>query len=236
MKRNLKHLKITTLVGMMALVVAIVMTALWVSPLGAAGSGAPRIAPPNSHAYGKTLTEWLDTYWRWYLDGSDMAKSKVGRVQLMPLPTGDCTRETEDGPWTCIGELEITLPPGTPFVLPLISWIGERYAGYPGVPDDLPFPDDVFLAGIHPELKIDGRTIISDANKARFYVPATDFDPIVEYPSPSSYGSVAAIFFQSVGFVSPPLSPGEHVIHLYEPVTFYNLIYDNTWIVTVSPN
>jgi hypothetical protein len=237
-------MKTKSFVGMMALVVAIVMTVLWVSPLGAAGSGAPRIAPPNSHAFGETLTDWLSIYWRWYWDtNQDPAQSKVGHVQLMPLPAGDCIQGSDDV-WTCTGQLEITLPPGTPFVLPLAALTGERYGcidddgvcspcEHPYLPDDQPYTEDQL--GIHPSLTIDGRTIITDANQAKFYVPATYFNPPIVYATPSWYCSVAAIFFQGVGFVSPPLPPGVHVIHLYEPFTLFNVIYENTWIVTVSP-
>ena len=95
-------------------------------------------------------------------------------------------------------------------------------------------------------LTIDGSTVISDANKAAFYIPPTYFDPIVMYPAPSSYGSVAAVFYQGVGFVSQPLAVGKHVIHLYEPFIIkpgdypglpagLGLIYDNTWTINVVP-
>ena len=74
-----------------------------------------------------------------------------------------------------------------------------------------------------------------------FYVPLTEFDPIVIYPAPTSYNSYAIVAFQGHGIVSPPLSVGRHVIHLYEPYiirTTYSFgqIYDNTWIVTVKPH
>ena len=49
----------------------------------------PRIIPPGATAYGKTLSEWLTTYWRWYYSGADPAQSKVGPVQLLPIPAGD---------------------------------------------------------------------------------------------------------------------------------------------------
>jgi hypothetical protein len=201
----------------------------------------PRIAAPNSMAFGKTLTEWTSTYWRWALGGGDPSQSMVGRVQLMPLPAGVPVggTGTPEDPTVYKGQLEITLPPGTPFVLPLFAWIWERYDGYPAVPDDTPIDDEVALASGQPTLTIDGKTIITDANKAAFYVPATAFDPIVVYPEPSWYGSVAAVSFQSVAFVSPPLPPGTHVIHLYEPMSLaawnYYVIYDNTWVVTVAP-
>jgi hypothetical protein len=207
----------------------------------------PRVSPPNSHAFGKTLTEWLGIYWRWTYSGADMAQSQVDGVQLMPLPAGEQTSGsgTPADPAVYVGQLEITLPPGTPFVLPEYAWVRERYEGWPTVSDDPLMSEDVGVAVGHPCLTIDGRTIITDANKAAFYVPTTPFDPIVVYPTPSSYGSVAAVSFQGVGFVSPPLTPGRHMIHLYEPLIIpkgayagvpdgLGVVYDNTWIVTVK--
>jgi hypothetical protein len=234
-------------IGALALVLAMAANlALAESPKP--GSAASRIAPPNSKAYGNTLAEWLSIYWRWNYSGADLAQSKVGKVQLMPMPAADQTGGTwtPEDPAVLVGKLEITLPPGTPFVLPAFAWIGERYDTVPPTPDDLPMDNAVALGTAHPVLTIDGRTVLSDENKAAFYIPPTPFDPIVEYPTPSSYGSVAAVFFQGVGFVSPPLPVGVHVIHLYEPWIIpagaypglpngIGLIYHNTWIVTVAP-
>jgi hypothetical protein len=206
-----------------------------------------RVFPPQSHPYGMSYADWLGTYWRWYYGGADPAQSKVGRVQLMPIPNGELVSGTgtPDDPALLRGKLEITLPPGTPFVLPAFAWIGERYDGYPAEPDDLPVADDVLLAGVHPNMTVDGLPVLTDANKEAYYVPPTPFDPIVVYPAPSSYGSVAAIFFQSAGIVTHPLPPGRHEIRLYEPYIIpagayaplpdgFGVIYDNTWIVTVS--
>ena len=208
--------------------------------------GGPGIAPPNSHAYGKSLTEWLETYWRWYYTGADPAQSTVGRVQLMPLPNGTLISGTGTpaDPALYRGQLDITLLAGTPFVLPEFAWVWERYNN--GTPDDVPMADAVALGAAHPRLTFDGRTVLSDANKAAYYVPNTPFDPIVVYPTPTSYGSVAAISFQSLGVVGEPLSVGKHVIHLYEPEIIaagatpifpdgYGVIFDNTWNVTVLP-
>jgi hypothetical protein len=215
---------------------------LWVGPAVAAGSGAPRIAPPGSTAYGKSLTEWTGIYWRWYYGTvSDPAQSMVGNVKLMPLPAGEYVSGagTPDDPALFRGQLEITLAPGTPFVLPEAAWIAERYNN--GNPDDPMAPDDVFLGGVSPSLHIDGKLVVSDANDAAFYVPPTAFDPIVVYPAPSSYGSIAALAYQGITIVSPPLAVGTHVIHLYEPYIIrtpfaFGVVYDNTWIVTVKPH
>lgn len=131
-------------------------------------------------------------------------------------------------------------------MLPLFAWVWERYQGYPAVPDDSPAPDSVVLRDVHPTLTLDGRTVVSDENKAAFYVPNTLFNPIVTYPTPTDYHSVAAISFQGAGVLVRPLSPGRHVIHLYEPEIILpgdfpgypdgvGFIFDNTWIINVTP-
>ena len=179
-----------------------------------------------------------DRYWRWFL-GSDQnpAQSMVGNVKLMPNPDQEFSGEgTEENPLLVIGELEITLRPGTPFVLPLFATYGETYNN--GTPDDDPALYADRLETISMHLTIDGRMVVSDANKAAFYVPATDFDPPVAYPESTDYGSVAAIWFLGVGIVSPPLSVGQHVIRLDGTDIVpgvYSVIFQNTWHVTVTP-
>ena len=221
----------------MSVMLAVVATAAWVAPAEAL-DGAPRIAPPVSQAYGKTLTEWLATYYRWYYEtAQDVSQSVVGRVQLLPLPVGDQVSGSgaPDDPAVFEGELEITLPPGTPFVLPLVGLVGERYDGYPGVPDDDPALVD--LAQMSAHLTIDGRTVVSEANQAAFTTPVTFFDPVVPYPEPTGYGSIGAVWFTAIGIVSPPLPAGVHVIHLESTLIlegFFGLTYDNTWTVTVT--
>jgi hypothetical protein len=240
-RSSIKTIIILTLISVLAASLALAATP---NPSG----DEHQKGEPYSKAFGKTLTEWMGTYWRWYYGtGSDLTQSKVGRVQLMPLPTGVQAggTGTPKDPAVYVGQLEITLQPGTPFVLPLYSWLRERYKDWPGVPDDPPLSDAVGLASGHPKLSIDGETIITDANKAAFYVPDTNFNPILVYLTPSSSGSVAAISYQGVVFVSPPLTAGTHVIQLYVPLiieagTYVGLpdglgiVYDNTWIVTVE--
>ena len=206
-----------------------------------------QIAPPNSLAYGKTLTEWLTLYWRWNFTGADPAQSTVGPVQFLPLPAGEFISGsfTPTDPGLLRGSLELTLKPGTPFVLPLFAWSAERYDGYPGEPDDVPIDSAVALGSGHPTLTIDGKVVITDANKAAYFVPVTEFDPIALYPVPTDYGAVGAASFQGVGIVGTPLLPGIHVIHLHEPLILnpgdypglpdgIGVIFDNTWTITVK--
>lgn len=222
----------------MSILVAIIAAGSWVAPAGAASDGAPRIAPPVSNAYGKTLTEWLTTYWQWSLStAQDLSQSIVGHVQLMPLPSEDFLggTGTSDDPYVFAGELAITIRPGTPFVLPLLTLYGERYND--GTPDDN--PADFSGTTMSATLTIDGRTVLSPANDSAFTVPTTFFHPAVVYPEPTGYNSVAAIWFQSLGIVSPPLPVGVHVIHLdgtLDVPGFFVETFDNTWTVTVSPH
>ena len=51
-------------------------------PLGSTGNIDPRIAPPDSNAFGKSLEEWTLLYWRSYLTGGP---SEVGPVYFLPL-------------------------------------------------------------------------------------------------------------------------------------------------------
>ena len=50
---------------------------LAVAPIQA-GPGAPRTSPPNSKSYGRSLAEWLGTYWRWYYTGADPETNLAG--------------------------------------------------------------------------------------------------------------------------------------------------------------
>jgi len=211
----------------------------------ALADGNSQVAPPHSKAFGNSLAEWMGIYWRWYYTGADPDQSTVGPVLLMPLPAGEQVSGswTPEDPAVLEGLLEVTLPPGTPFFLPEFSWLTELYEDGSVDPQ---LDDAVVLNSTSVTLTIDGKTVISDANKADFYVPATVFDPFLEYPEPSGYGSVGGVSYQGVGVVGLPLSPGVHTIHLYEPIIFepgdyaglpggLGMVYDNTWIVTVEP-
>jgi len=206
--------------------------------------GVPRVSPPNSKAFGKSLAQWMEIYWRWaYGGGSNMVKN----VELLQLPAGVQVggSGTPEDPAHYVGEIDIDLKPGTPFVLPEFAWIAEKYNN--GTPDDPCIPDSIMLPSVSSmSLTIDGMLVISDANKEDFYTSCTPFVPPVVYTEPSSYGSIEAIAFQGAGFVSPPLPVGDHVIKLYEqwvfsyeysPTQIFSVavIYDNTWNLHVKP-
>ncbi len=225
----------TTLMSVIMVIAATVF-----SGVSAAAADAPRIIPAVSHPYGKTYPEWFSIYFRWFLGtAQDPAQSMVGNVQFMPTPDEQYVSGsgTPEDPAVFVGELAITVRPGTPLAFGLVGIYGERYAGYPAVPDDDPELFTDLLDGLSANLTIDGKTVISEANQAAFYLPATFLDPIVTYPQPTSYGSVAALWFQGIEVISPPLPVGVHVIHLDGVGIvpgFFGTIYHNTWTVTVT--
>ena len=201
------------------------------------GEGRPLLASPQSRAYGKSLSEWLNLYWNWNLRGQDASKSVVNGVKFLPLPAGEQISGTGTpiDPALYRGQVEVTIDSETPFVLPLAGWITETYNN--GTPEDAPFSDERFLTAISPYFTIDNQLVLSDCNELDFYVPPTPLKPIVNYSAPSSYGSIAATGFQSIGVVGRPLPVGVHRIHLYEPYIvpgMFGTIFDNTWIITVK--
>jgi hypothetical protein len=217
---------------------------------GNTGSGAPRMTPLNSHAFGTTVADLLTQAVRWVISGPPSGPWVVGRVQMVGVPSMEWISGsgTPDDPALFSGENEYILSPGTPIFWAPLWWYGERYQGYPQVPDDPPTSDALYLSWFHTLLTIDGKTIISEANKADFYVPETPLDPPAYYPTPSWYGSVAAVYFQGQAFLSPPLAPGRHVLYCYDeliiPEGAYSstmgpyscgVIYEQTIIITVSP-
>src|SRR5262245_5263954 len=84
-------------------------------------------APPQSHAFGKTLAEWQKLYWTCALGGSQ--ESQVGQVLFMPIPQGepDDGAGTPEDPTIFVGELDMSLAPGTAFVMPIFVFNGESY-------------------------------------------------------------------------------------------------------------
>jgi|GEM_PF-2811019 len=206
------------------------------------------IAPAKFHVFGKSLTSWSEIYWRWFSTGSNSEQSEVNGVQLVAFPDFNYMggEGTYKDPVQLSGTREITLPAETPFVLGTYSWIGEKYLDGS---EDPYLNDKAVLDVVHPTLKIDGKTVLSEKNKARYYVPTTEFDPTVEYEEATAYGAIGAVYFTGIVFPGKPLSPGVHKIHLYQSIFIpygkdevfdlffgpegHGVIYDLTWIVTV---
>ena len=183
----------------------------------------------------------MGTYWRGSTRGRTRRRA-WSDVKLLPLPAGVCNGAgTPTDPAVCVGQLAITLRPGTPFVLPLAVWTVERYIGYPTIPDDPAIPDDAFLEGVTPSLSIDGKRDcfrfeqggllclvhrvqsdrrIPDANLLRLGRRASV--PRLRHREPTAVRRNAC-------------DQALRAVHLESPVSL-GVIYDNTWIVTVTPH
>lgn len=212
---------------------ALLMVGLLVLPTTTARAG-DRAAPPNSHAFGKSLTEWMNLYWQWLIGGGP---DHVGRVTFLPQPNGDHVSGdfSYDDPGVLVGEAEVHLRPGTKFVLPVITWVGESYLSELHIPDDVPLDASVFTFA---EVSLDGKRLIDASNMDDFYYGPTYFDTPIAYDEPTGYGANAAIFAQGIGFVHGPLSPGKHTLTLTSTIQIpeYGLgvTYVNTWTIVVK--
>jgi len=190
----------------------------------------PRVAPPNSTAYGKTLAQWQELYWRWLNGQVTIApdangNAVVGNVVLLAFPPtpGDGTP----------GHLDLTLNAGQPFVLPLWNILGNSYAD--GSAD--PFIDLIVFRTLDLTFMLDGVTIIDSSNLMLFYTQFDFVPPIPDNVPPAT----AFIFLQGIGMVHAPLTPGSHTLKLdarnTDTVDFFGLSFEfhNTWNVTVQP-
>jgi hypothetical protein len=188
--------------------------------------------PGGSKAYGKPLGEWMKLYWTWFIGGDQ--EGQVKKVVFLPLPAGT----DEDGDGIAVGELDVTLQVGQKFVLPMFVYVGETYVE--DVPaDDPSFPPDEVFTGATVVIKLDGKVIIDseDDDLSEFFFDAQFFDEPIEYPEPSPRGpdltADAAIWVKGIGFVHPPLSPGEHTLELFVYSPDFGFGFQNTWNIEV---
>ena len=213
-------------------------------PVPAAAAIGMKVAQPDSSAQGATLAEWMKQYWVSELTGS--GDSAQGNVIFMPIPDGDLVAGdfSPDNPGVLVGEQSVTLSPGTSFVLPLLSWLGESTdpAGNcdPAF-DDPSIPDALFgTPDLNAVVTLDGVPIIVDNQD--YLVSRVDLGCL--QPSLSGPPFTAVVFFNGVGFVANPLPPGEHTLRLLgtfiirDPNVLgftFGVVFDNTWHITVEP-
>ena len=191
---------------------------------------------PQPKAEGKSLSALLELWFEWAIGGDQPDHFK--KVKFMPLPAGvpDDGAGTADDPVTFVGELDVTLKPGTSFVMPVTGWTQEVYLD--GHFD--PFLDDAVFTESNVYVAIDGKAVIDSTRQdlSRFYVTPTEFDSIIYYDEPTSYGSIGTVGFQALGFIHGPLSVGKHTMTLHseliDPVLNIGFIYENTWHITVK--
>jgi hypothetical protein len=200
-------------------------------PVLPARAGSPT-APSNSSAFGKSLTTWQETYFRWAYGDITVPTDSNGNAivgthtVLFPLPAaaGDGTP----------AHLDVTLSAGQSFVLPLWALLGTSYTD--GTPPDPFVPDSVFQT-LDISFTIDGVTVVNGSNVMNYYSKES-LDPaiaIVGFPPVDSI-----IWMESIGITHAPLTPGTHTFALHAVNTqavfggFFSA-YNNTWTVTVVP-
>lgn len=202
--------------------------------------------PSQSNAFGKSIGEWLKLYFTWALGGNQA--DRVGQVRFLPIPDGDYVDGdfTFENPGILRGEATVSYPTGSKFILPIAVWYGEAYqpdADVPANPDP-PVPREFFELSI-VEVALDGKPLVTEANKMAWYVGPQAFDPPIVYDEPTDYGSIAALFVQ--GFVTRfgPLTPGTHQVtlrsSLFLPPGGYpnvpdglGVIFENTWTIHIQ--
>ena len=203
--------------------------------------------PALSRAYGKSLTEWMMLHSAWYNQGQYPKLGTIGHVKLMPLPQQLPTPIPPDLPHVnsfSTGSLNITLKPGTPFVLPVISLSGESYVNNILPSDDLlPYKGSMLTADIN--VTLDGKTILQSPadNQRFFYGPAYFPEPIAYNPPQFRFtnpdlGDVYAAAISSsmgIGIMHPPLNVGKHILKLHTVNTELDFGFENTWYITVNP-
>jgi hypothetical protein len=172
-----------------------------------------------------------DTYWRWAYGVSNIVLPKdentnavLNGIALLPLPNapGDGTP----------GSIDITLRGGQSFFLPLFGLLGTSYTNG-SAPD--PLVDLSIFKTLAIRFTIDGKTVIDSKNVLDYYSQSTFVPPI-----PLNSGGIdSVIYFQGIGFLGEPLSPGKHVLKLdvknTKPAFGVIVEYHNTFNITVSP-
>ncbi len=229
----------------------IVLLAAMVVPVQA---GENKPTPPPSHAYGKSLSEWMRLHVEYQLGGPDHV-GNVRFIKVNPDPTvpGDqvvCDQgdSSFDKPTTCTGVFDLTLDHENPFVLPFSAWLGETYKPELGQPDDTRL-ERTYLTRSNILITLDGEPIVdSEKDDLNQYYFDFTLDPPIFYSEATSYGSIGIIWGQGIGFVHPPLAVGQHILTLHSelflekgvalPVSNYpdgiGAIWKNTWNITVT--
>lgn len=204
------------------------------------GHAAKKATPGHSNAFGVTLAQAQKGFWTWLYESSnpvsypDPAPDGVKRVQFLPLPT----TFDKDG----VGTVEITLEPGTPFMVPVFVFIGEGYGDGSEDPADVYGTFDVFTqtdkfgGTVDARAYVDGRLVLdnSPAGVTEFFTGPTYFDEPIVYDTPTFYGSVSAIWVSGLGFVHPPLPPGEHTLEIIDSDSTFGFTAHNIWHITVA--
>jgi hypothetical protein len=179
------------------------------------------------HRGAPRLAEFEEVYARWSFGQLSVPTDSNGNpvvknVVLMPVPftAGDGTP----------GVADVTLKCGQSFMLPFFAEFGTSYRD--STPPD-PFEPLSLFETLDIKFSVDGVTLVNTSN-VMSYFSKFEFDP--EIPIDDTFFK-AVIWFEGVGVLHTPLTPGKHVLKLDERNTepgFGGLLeYHNTWNITV---
>jgi hypothetical protein len=187
------------------------------------------LSPGFHYGLNPILAGFENIYWRWAYGGLTLPTDQNGNavvfgVALMPVPAapGDGTPATQD----------VTLKAGQPWMLPLWVLFGTSYND--GTPPD-PFVDVSVFKTMEITFKIDGLTVI-DSSNAMYYYSQFPFQPPIPLTGADPINAI--IWFEGIGLLHEPLSPGKHTLTLHgkntQPAFGGIFEYNNTWNVTVQ--
>src|SRR5262245_44357410 len=113
---------------------AVILAAVLLPGAGALASNSqnsPKVAPPQSTAYGKSYDQWEDTYLQWVFGGSTIepdanGNALVNNVVLIPylFPAADGSPLST----------AVTMSSGQPFMMTMYGFVGWSYVD--GTPSD----------------------------------------------------------------------------------------------------
>jgi hypothetical protein len=212
---------------------------------GALAAGTNPVSPPTSTAFGKSLDDWMGTYFRQlYTMPAVVGDKNVTFLPIScPVDTATCAC-TDRSPthWACT--FEVTIAPGNALALPFISWIGWNTLD-DFLPSECwgatcPASSNIYnITSIFADATLDGKVIGEPS--ASYYVGPTPFEPPIACPQDWDPANMC-VLYQAIGVVIKPLTPGAHQLVLNSgmmgtdpPGVDWMLSYDNVWNIRVVP-
>ncbi len=195
-----------------SLALGLLCASMLISPRAiAANSKSPAIFPPNSHAHGQSMGEWLLDYTRWKGDGYP-GSGQFGKVRFIPQSFDDAPAGTGTPEDPLISETHesITIRAGTAIFDVPVAWYGEYY---PDGSVDPFVPDEFWGSFITVHLKLNGKTITDQAED--YYISPLMLNPPIPYSEPTEWGSLGNAYVQGVALMLKPLPPGVHTYEAY---------------------
>jgi hypothetical protein len=200
-------------------------------------AGNPRVLPPQSHAYGKTHSEWAAAYWQWLLSipadsnplldetGGFGDVGQSGKVWFLAGVTGS-------------GNVTVTrncmVPARKALFFPVVTTLWISTPGDPGVDEIREIIKEITDRATDLSCEIDGKSV-QDIQQYR--EASTVFT--VDLPDNNIFGVAHGGYGPNVddGFylLLPPLPVGQHTIHFHGSLPRFYSTLDVTYNLTVTP-